>query len=384
MPIQKGPLGNDIGSTEIAAGAVTYTKLASDVQQNLGIGFKNRIINGDMRIDQRNAGASITPSVLYNTYTVDRWKTSYSVASKFSVQQNANSVTPPAGFKNYLGATSTSAYTVGAGETFAIQQTIEGYNIADLGWGSVNAKTITFSFWVRSSLTGLFGGTLRNGDGDRSYVFSYTISSANTWEQKIITIVGSTSGTWYTDNNSGVTIDFGLGAGSSASTTAGAWIAGNYRNVTGATSVVGTSGATFYLTGVQLEVGSSATPFETRAYGTELALCQRYFEKSFKPSTPCADNSGEYSFRYTHVQSGYGTFVPVRFSVTKRADPTVIIYNPAATGAGKPIDSATSNTFTNVFIQSPHPSGFAGHWYSGSADGTGNPVAFNFTASAEL
>ena len=244
----------------------------------LGTGFRNRIINGNMRIDQRNAGASVTPA--NGSYTLDRWVNFLSQASKITVQQNAGSVTPPAGFTNYLGVTSSSAYTVAAGELFTQNQEIEGFNIADLGWGTANAKTVTLSFWVRSSLTGTFGGALRNSDSNRSYPYSYTISSANTWEYKTITVVGDTTGTWLTTNGKGIRLSFGLGVGSTFSGTAGAWAAGNFTSATGAVSVVGTNGATFYITGVQLEVGSNATPFDTRSYGTELALCQRYYNAS--------------------------------------------------------------------------------------------------------
>jgi hypothetical protein len=236
--------------------------------------MKNRIINGAMVIDQRNAGASVTP--IDGQYTLDRWVSWLSQASKFTIQQNAGSVTPPVGFINYLGVTSSSAYTVGSSEFFGFAQYIEGLNIADLGWGTANAKTVTLSFWVRSSLTGTFGGAINNGSYNRSYPFTYTISSANTWTQISITIAGDTSGTWLTNNNSGIRIVFGLGMGSSVSGTAGTWASASYYSATGATSVVGTNGATFYITGVQLEVGSSATGYEYRQYGTELNLCLRY------------------------------------------------------------------------------------------------------------
>jgi len=150
-------------------------------------GFKNRLINSAMVIDQRNAGASVTPTTS-GTYILDRWQGRLTQASKYSVQQNAGSVTPPAGFTYYLGVTSLSAYSLGSGDTFGIQQLIEGYNTADLAWGTANAKTVTLSFWVRSSLTGTFGGAIRNDAGDRSYPFTYTISSANTWTQATVTI----------------------------------------------------------------------------------------------------------------------------------------------------------------------------------------------------
>jgi hypothetical protein len=239
-----------------------------------GFAMRNRIINGAMMIDQRNAGASVTPTNAQ--YLVDRWSANVSQASKYSVQQNAGSVTPPAGFINYLGVTSLSAYSIVSTDTFGVRQRVEGLNMTDFGWGSASAVTVTLSFWVRSSLTGTFGGALQNSAGNRSYPFNYTISSANTWEQKTVTIAGDTSGTWLTTNGIGVEVYFGLGVGSTYSGTAGAWAGANYSSATGATSVVGTNGATWYITGVQLEKGSTATSFDYRPYGTELALCQRY------------------------------------------------------------------------------------------------------------
>jgi hypothetical protein len=240
-------------------------------------GFKNRIINGQMVVDQRNAGASVTASsVAAFIYTLDRWAYAASQASKFTIQQDAGAVTPPAGFSDYLGVTSSSAYSVTSSDYFLLQQPIEGFNVADLGFGAAGASTITVSFWVRSSLTGTFGGALQNSAQNRSYPFSYTISAANTWEQKSVTIAGDTTGTWLKTNGAGMTLVFSLGMGSSNSGTAGSWQASGVQSATGATSVVGTSGATFYITGVQLEKGSTATSFDYRPYGTELQLCQRY------------------------------------------------------------------------------------------------------------
>lgn len=239
-------------------------------------GSRNRIINGDMRIDQRNAGASVS-TIAGNKYTLDRWQAYASQASKFTVQQNAGSVTPPAGFTNYLGVTSSSAYTLGAGEEFEVYQIIEGYNAADFDWGLAAAQTVVLSFWVRSSLTGTFGGSIQNGTSNRSYPFSYSILSANAWEKKTIVILGDTSGSYNTAALAGIQVYFSLGAGTALQGTAGAWVTGNKNTATGATSVVGTNGATFYITGVQLEPGSTATPFERRSYGQELSLCQRYF-----------------------------------------------------------------------------------------------------------
>jgi hypothetical protein len=231
-----------------------------------------------MAIDQRYGGTATANTI--SGYTLDRWNAVQTTTGKLIVQQNAGSVTPPAGFTNYLGVTSQSAYSIGAGDFYAVLQSIEGYNLADLNWGTANAKTVTLSFWVRSSLTGTFGLCLNNG-GTRSYPFTYTISSANTWEQKSITVAGDQSGTWNATNGTGVQIWFGLGVGSTNAGPVGAWASANYVGVSSAVSVVGTNGATFYLTGVQLEVGTQATTFTTAggSYGAELALCQRYYVK---------------------------------------------------------------------------------------------------------
>lgn len=239
------------------------------------MGFKNRIINGAMVIDQRNAGASVNNTTV-TQYSVDRWAFSGSAATKFSAQQSS---VAPDGFTKSLVCTSLSAYSVGASEFFAVNQRIEGFNISDLGWGTASAATVTLSFWVRSSLTGSFGGSFSNYAGTVSYPFSYTILTANTWEQKSITIAGPTTGTFPTDNSGSAVVAFSLGAGATVSGSAGAWTGSLLRSATGATSVVGTSGATFYITGVQLEKGSTATSFDYRPYGTELALCQRYYFK---------------------------------------------------------------------------------------------------------
>ena len=315
-------LGSTSGSITLQEPAVAGTNTVN-FGANTGVAildantpaFRNRIINGDMRIDQRNAGASVT-NTTNSLFTVDRFFIYGAVSSKFTAQQNAGSVTPPVGFTNYLGCTSSSAYSVGAGESFSIYHNIEGFNLADFGWGTANAQTATLSFWVRSSLTGTFSVTLRNNAQNRSYPATYTISSANTWEQKSITIAGETSSTWVTNNGLGVALIFNLGSGASASTTANAWASANYVAATGATSVVGTNGATFYITGVQLEKGSTATSFDYRPYGTELALCQRYYYRNTAPSG-------------SHYGSGYNdstanAYFNIPFPVTMRTSPTAL------------------------------------------------------------
>jgi hypothetical protein len=296
-------------------------------------GFKNRLINSAMVIDQRNAGASVTPTA-DPTYTIDRWAVGLSQASKFSVQQSS---TAPAGFSNSLKFTSLAATSLGAGDYFTFQQSIEGFNTADLAWGTASASTITLSFRVYSSLTGTFGGSLINGAVNRSYPFTYTISSANTWTTISITVAGDTSGTWATNNTTGIIVMFGLGVGTSGSGTAGAWAGALYRSATGATSVVGTNGATFFITGVQLEKGSTATSFDYRPYGTELALCQRYYE-----SGSCDSGYGVSSSQDLYASR-------VCFAVVKRASPTMTVsfsYNGVVTGASTSSSSVTTQGFT--------------------------------------
>jgi len=311
-------------AVSLVSTGVTFPDNSTQTTAATGFGFKNRIINGAMVIDQRNAGASVTP---LDTYTLDRWQGFASVASKYTVQQNApslGSVTPPAGFTNYLGVTSSSAYTVGASERFAISQKIEGFNVADLGWGTAGAQPVTLSFWVRSSLTGTFGGVFTNSAYNRSYPYTYSISAANTWEQKTVTIAGDTTGTWLTTGGVGLQIWFGLGVGSSVSGTAGSWSGSSFLSATGATSVVGTNGATFYITGVQLEKGSTATSFDYRPYTTELALCQRYYFNLIGSGTANFKALG-LGLYYSNTQLQIG----VPFPVTMRTTPTSVSVSAA-------------------------------------------------------
>ena len=336
--------------------------------------LKNRIINGDMRIDQRNAGASVTPAS--GSYTLDRFNFSLSQASKLTCQQNAASVTPPTGFTNYLGVTSSSAYTVGASDYFILQQAIEGFNTSDLAWGTANAKTVTLSFWVRSSLTGTFGGLITNAAQTRSYPYSYTISSANTWEQKTVTITGETSGTWLTTNSVGMYVIFGLGVGTTYSGTAGSWQGSALLGATGATSVVGTNGATFYITGVQLEQNTSATPFERRLYNQELANCQRYYTQSWGSGAFSAVGNAANGT----ASNGSNAVVAATFQVSMRAAPTVTLYdNTGASG------KATQPFIANGLAATAGGIGINGFKDVSGSGYTSNSAFFaNYIASIEL
>jgi len=351
--------------------------LAQQASTGVSQGFKNRIINGAMVLDQRNAGVLINPAVA--GYTVDRWYYYQSQTSKGTIGQNAGSVTPPVGFTNYLGFTSTSAYSINSTDQFLIQQYIEGFNFADLGFGSANAKTVTLSFQVYSSLTGTFGGVLQNSASTRNYPFTYTISTANTWTSISVTIAGDTTGTWVgATNGTGVKVVFSLGSGTSQSATAGAWTGTSFiTSATGATSVVGTNGATFYITGVQLEVGSTATSFDYRPYGTELALCQRYYYQVAAGSSAYTQFGAGRAFSTT---GGNGI---VQFPMPMRTAPTFSYlgsvgnydFSPTAIASGAVPSSNTHMTVGMTFSSITSGSMF---WLGQNASST--PCGFTFSA----
>ena len=338
---------------------------------------RNRIINGDMRIDQRNAGAAVTINSTTATYTVDRFVArGESADGVFTVDQVTDA---PAGFTNSAKITVTTAdASVGASQLYIFGQVLEGFNVADLGFGTANAKTVTLSFWVRSSLTGTFGGSLKN-DSTYSYPFTYTISAADTWEYKTVTITGQTAGTWSTDNSAGMRLFWSLGVGSTYTTTGNAWASGNYFKATGATDVIGTNGATLYITGVQLEVGSVATPFEYRQYGQELALCQRY---CYVVKDNAVGN-GFYGFGQNFSTTSGNISIP--FPVTMRAAPSSITtagtFNAwSATGAALSVSTLTISSVTNLNTGSVSftvASGMTAGNATGLYNASGSQIAFN-------
>jgi hypothetical protein len=327
-------------------------------------GFKNRIINGAMVIDQRNAGAAVTLSA--DLYVIDRFSCRAMTSLTSTAQQSS---TAPTGFSKSLLYTVGTGATAAAGDRNTIAQVIEGFNTADLGWGAAGAATVTLSFWVRSSVTGTFGGALANGTLARSYPFTYTISVANTFEYKTITVAGDTSGTWATTNSAGIYVWFDMGCGATYLGTAGAWAGADYRGATGDTKLVATTGATFYITGVQLEKGATATSFDYRPYGTELALCQRYY---FALNTANVGSNGSY---FTGVNSGTnlrGKVTPPQPmrtapSLTSSAGATFYVQNGAANLV--PTTAATlgstSHGTQTIFIVSgnitAYTAGYSGH-----------------------
>jgi len=348
-------------------GTVQAEKMTTESGYSLGAGnassFKNRIINGEMDIDQRNAGAAVTVNG-FAVYPVDRFYGSFRPSTGTATGQQVSDA--PAGFVNSLRLTQASVTSPAASDVYDVVQKIEGFNVADLGWGTANAKTITLSFWVKSSVTGTYGFALQNINATRrSYVTTYTILAANTWEQKTITIAGDTTGTWEKTNSTGISLLWDLGSGSDYQTsTLNAWQTNNVFQATTGTRWIATSGATWQLTGVQVEVGTVATSFDFRSIGTELALCQRYFERvdSFDA------NSGFWS---GNTISGTTYYISIPYIVSKRGATTATIVGSDLFSMNAPVVSGTD------------PSGFR---ISATASATTNGayMRVKWTASAEL
>jgi hypothetical protein len=345
-------------------------------------GFKNRFINGGMVIDQRNAGAAWGTSI--NDYGIDRWGVYQSPTGKLNGGQNYNSISLPNGFTNYAGIQSQSAYSVSGSNYYLFQQLIEGFNIADLGWGTANAKTVTLSFLVQSSLTGTFGGAIQNNSANRSYPFTYSIPVANVWTTISITIVGDTSGTWLTTNATGIIVRFGLGIGSTFSGTAGSWASGTYFSATGATSVVGTLNATWYITGVQFEVGTQATSFDFRDYGRELILCQRYFAKSYsisvKPATNVGAAGGGVTIGGGTIDTYKGAYA--KYPINMRTSPSLIYYDNVGNSGAVSYFSVGAWNNSGSYIQNLANDNSLGIQLNNITGATA--ISFDFTLNAEL
>jgi len=336
------------------------------------LSFRNKIINGAMNVNQRNTTVTATG------YTLDRWKYDSNVSSRVSIASATSNLT---GFSSALQITSSGANTPASSDYQFLSQYIEGQNVADLAWGTSSAKTITISFWVKSSISGLFGGNLRNGGNTRNYPFTFTINSSNTWEKKSIVISGDTSGTWATDTSTGLMLSFNIGNGSNFLGTAGAWTSSNIAGPSGVVNIAATNGATFYITGVQLEAGSTATAFEQRPYGMELSLCQRYYFSTLYGATAGIVGS------FGAVASGNNSIGGIRFPVPMRAIPTTSSISEAL-GATPNTFRVTSTGATASFTPNGlGNAGFGGFSYMSTATTPLTPGTFydfDFTNSAEL
>jgi len=336
-------------------------------------GFKNRVMNGQMQIDQRYSGAVQSPAP--SGYSADRWALYKSGSGTWSYQLSS---TAPAGFSSSMLLTVTATETPSSGDYFIIQQPIEGFTTADFNWGTANAQTVTVSAWVYSSVTGTFSGAIRNSATTLSYAFSYSIPVANTWTQISATIPGPTTGTWVGGTNGvGLYLDFCLSAGSSNLTAAGSWTSGSYIGATGQTAWVSTSGATFYLTGVQLEKGTQATSFDYRPYGTELLLCYRYFQKSSAYGEPVGGTSAANQRLLVTPYAGSEYSNSILFFTEMRTAPTATAwYSDGTANVWLALPSVVNRTVT-VATASKYLAVSAATTGDGSLQG-------NWSASAEL
>lgn len=306
------------------------------------LGMRNRLINGDMMIDQRYAGASASIGLNTGFYVVDRWYCQTPASSgTASVQQVAI---------NWSGCRATKAlqYTVTAtdaaptgGDLGCVLQVIEGNNIKDLGWGTSAAQTAVISFWVQAAVAGNYFLSLYNSAGTYSFVHAFTVAAANTPQKFTVTVPGPTAGVWATDSGMGVLVRFGLCVGPTRQTaTADAWVAGNYAGQSGGAALFGAVNNTFLLTDVQFEVGTVATPFERRHIGIETSLCQRYYCQSYTGRSVGSTN-GPCMVINRPIWTNVG-FCTVNFPVSMRATPTVTLYNNSTSTAGSIHLSASS------------------------------------------
>ena len=355
--------------------------------------FRNRVINGNMAIDQRFNGAVQTATVLNTlTYVIDRWAYQVSAASKFTLAQYAMSTTPANTvsypFTNYLGAISLSAYTPATSDFFYVEQPIEGSNTSDLGWGTINAENVTLSFYVYASASGTYSGAVTNNAKTRSYPFSFTVATPATWARVVVTIPGDQTGAWLQNSTgAGIRVRFNLGAGSTFTGASGAWASANYVGANATVGIVATSAAFIYITGVQLEDGSVATPYEEPLEAVQLVNCLRYYQKSFPQTVAAAQNAGltgALTFGQIVAASTATAGGPVFFKVTMRATPTTLtLYNPSAANAQ--IRNVTvPSDFTLSTAVNTSDSGFGFTATAPAATAAGNQCAFHYAADAEI
>ena len=358
-----------IKTASIANDAVTTDKIVNDGN----LGSRNLIINGAQIVSQRNGTTDTTISSTGNVYTLDRWGAFVGQTGKISVQQSTD---VPSGysFKNSAKITSLSAYSIGTGDYFGYNTALEGQDVARLGFGASGAKSITISFWVKSSLTGTFGISVREQPSSpgRSFPTNYTISSANTWEYKTLTVPGDTSGTWSTDNTAGFNLWFDLGTGSTYQGTGDQWNSANDATTSGTVSVVGTNAATWYVTGVQVEVGNTATPFENRSFADEMIRCQRYYQEVASGSTYFAGN-------------GLGTsniIVGIPLATSMRATPSIKQNGYIFHRSGN-VNSASANPSVSNFAYDIGRNA-VGVRISGWASNNSDEVAYAVTPATEV
>ena len=351
---------------------------------------KNLIINGAMQVAQRGTSESSVSTTQYAN-APDRWRI---VAGNGGTWTLSQSTTSPNLFKNsYKFDCTTADSSLGAGDFLAFDQGLEGLDLQGLGWGTSDAKSVTVSFHVRSNKTGtytceLFQGAGAVGGSNILVSKSYTISVADTWEKKTITFSGNTAVAFTNDNSRQLTLNLWLAAGSNF--TGGTFSDGTYHNAnnkrvaSGQVNLADSTSNEWYITGVQIEVGSVATDFEHRSFAEELALCQRYFEKSYDHSTQAGTATSSGSLNNGGLtgmnNASHATRASIRYKVTKRAHPTVTTFDLSG-NSGKCNFPDTSSNVTMTVLQA----GFNGCAVETAAvTTTDTRCYYHFTAESEL
>jgi hypothetical protein len=350
--------------------------------------FRNKIGNGAMLIDQRRNGAAAT-GVTGGTdiWLADRFRIGGSAMAtgRFTFQQVTDA---PAGSGLYKsGKITVTAAQASSGSYVQVLSTfVEANNMTDFEWGTSTAKIAVFSFWVKASIPGMYAVALRSDNANASFVSNYNVNTANIWEYKSIVVSGPTIGTWNTGNAAGLRIDFDLGTDNNqyvADNLANTWVASDSFKTASSKSLVATNGATWQITGVQLERGSVATPFEHRPIGIELLLAQRYFQKSYPTATAVASNTnqGYHVFSMGGISSNY-YHAAVRWKVSMRDVPSVTVYTPSGT-SGSFYNTDTGGTVTLSSLTDVSAEGIGFLYSSATGSNSAQRYALHFTASAE-
>ena len=360
------------------------SETVQDARDFIGAGRKNMIINGNMRISQR-VGTTST-NITNGGYLIDRFRWDTGTSGQMTAQQVTDA---PPGFHNSMKLTVTTTDTsIASGDYHYFRQIIEGNNLNHLKWGSPNAKTVTLSFWVKSSMIGTHGGSVWNDGFNRSFPFDYSISSANTWEHKSITVPGCPDGTWETGSGRGINIGFSQVVGSTYTGKPYQWNSAGDIGPTTHVNLLATNGTTWYITGIQLEIGSNATDFEHRSYGEELALCERYYEVIWQNNNATSPNSGGdgYNTIAPGAYSGSNGYYVWNYRTQKRVRPSIGYAGKFRVLGGGSINNLSPNEFYSpgldaARIRVPH-SGSNGQAFVLEFDG-GNSSNGYISASAE-
>lgn len=372
---------NNDGSVTITTSSSTFTAVTvttltvTNLVTTYPTSFRNKVINGDMDVSQRFVNASTRPVAGTSTYPIDRFALTYTTPNKFTAQRVADG---PTGYQYSLKLTVSAGLAVAASQLTTLETRIEGYDVDGLAFGSASASPMTLSFWVKCSSAGVFGLSFVNATKARAYPTTYTIDAAATWEQKTITFTGDTTGTWAVDSTTGIAVRWAMGAGSTFEGTAGAWTGSNIAGTSGDFDVIASTGVTWQITGVQLEQGGAATPFERPPFQTRLARCQRYYEKSYDLDTALGTVTNVGTF--TGQRNATNFTSTVIFRVTKNNDPTVTVYSNA-TGAKNRV---RNNTTAADETANPNSIGTNECNVAGTTATADESIAFQWESDAEL